>query len=100
MWLAAPSSANAGGIGEWTWNNCGSAKAISNCATVERHSRLRCGMVLRFATVRWHLASAVSGAGETVAALAAHIADADIAFAARAGSASSIVVPRRASQLR
>ena len=55
-------------------------------------------MVRRFATVRWHLPSAVSGAGETVAALAAHIAEADMAFAASAGSACSIVVPSSDSQ--
>ena len=50
--------------------------------------------------MRWHLPSAVSGAGETVAALAAHIAEADMAFAASAGSASSIVAPSRSSHAR
>ena len=38
--------------------------------------------------------------GETVAALAAHIAEADMALAASAGSARSIVVPSSASQAR
>ena len=52
----------------------GSANAICSCASVPGHSWLRCGMVRRLATVRWHRPSAVSGAGETVAALAAHIA--------------------------
>ena len=37
----------------------------------------------RFATDRWQRPSAVSGAGETVAALAAHIADAELACAQR-----------------
>ena len=74
------------------------AKASRSCASVAGHSWLRCGMVRRLATVRWHLPSAVSGAGETVAALAAHIAEADIALAASTGSASSIVVPSSASQ--
>jgi hypothetical protein len=50
--------------------------------------------------VRWHLPSAVSGAGLIVAALAAHIDEALIAFAARCGSASSIVVPEASSQAR
>ena len=76
------------------------AKATRSCASVAGHSWLRCGMVRRLATVRWHLPSAVSGAGETVAAFAAHIAEADIALAASAGSASSIVVPSSASQAR
>ena len=76
------------------------AKASRSCASVAGHSWLRCGMVLRLATVRWHLPSAVSGAGETVAALAAHIAEADMALAASTGSASSIVVPSSASQAR
>jgi hypothetical protein len=49
-------------------------------------------MVRRFATVRWHFPSLASGAGETVAAFAAHIAEADMAFAASAGSVVSIVV--------
>src|SRR3546814_2524165 len=55
-------------------------------------------MVMRLATVRWHLPSRVSGAGETVAALAAHIAEADQAAARTCGSASSTVVPNFASQ--
>ena len=38
-------------------------------------------MVTRLATLRWHLPSRVSGAGETVAALAVHMADALIAQA-------------------
>src|SRR4029450_3411285 len=54
-------------------------------------------MVFRLATVRWHLPSAESGAGDTVAALAAHIAEADMALAASAGSAASMLVPSRAS---
>src|SRR3954453_17742234 len=57
-------------------------------------------MVRKFATVRWHLPSAPSGDGETVAALAAHIAEADIALAASTGSAASILVPSSASQRR
>ena len=87
MWFAAPSSPNAGGTGSWT-ANASLAKASLSCASVAGHSWLRCGMVRRLATVRWQLPSAVSGAGETVAALAAHIAEADIALAARTGSAS------------
>jgi len=55
-------------------------------------------MVLRFATVRWHLPSALSGAGLTVAAFAAHIAEALIALAAMTCSASSISVPNSFSQ--
>ena len=76
------------------------AKASRNCASVAGHSWLRCGMVRRLATVRWHLPSAVSGAGETVAALAAHIAEADMALAASPGSAFSIPAPSSASQAR
>src|SRR3546814_10724951 len=80
MWLAAPSSPNGGGTGPCT-ANAGSAKARRSCASVSGHSWLRCGIVTRLATVRWQRPSAVSGAGETVAALAAHIADADSACA-------------------
>src|ERR1044072_1203094 len=92
MWLAAPSSPNAGGTGPWT-TKADAEKASFSCASVAGHSWLRCGMVFRLATVRWHLPSAVSGAGETVAALAAHIAEADMALAAIFGLAASIVVP-------
>ena len=99
MWLAAPSSPKAGGTGPWT-AKASLAKASRSCASVAGHSWLRCGMVRRLATVRWHLPSAVSGAGETVAALAAHIAEADMALAASAGSASSMSCRARASQAR
>ena len=57
-------------------------------------------MVRRFATVRWVRPSAVSGAGETVAALAAHMAEADMQAAASVGSQSSYVVPSAASHSR
>lgn len=56
------------------------AKASRTCASVPGHSWLRCGIVTRFATERWQRPSAVSGAGETVAALAAHIAEAERAL--------------------
>src|SRR5512139_4007765 len=54
-------------------------------------------MVRRLATVRWHFPSDVSGAGLTVAAFAAHIDEALIAFAAICRSAVSISVPNSAS---
>ena len=55
-------------------------------------------MVRRLATVRWQRPSAVSGAGETVAALAAHIAEAEKAAARKVSGASSRLVPSAASQ--
>ena len=58
-------------------------------ASVSGHSWLRCGMVTRFATLRWQRPSAVSAAGETVAALAAHIGEADRACAWLCGGAWS-----------
>ena len=61
----------------------GSANASRTCASVAGHSWLRCGIVTRFATVRWQRPSAVSAAGETVAAFAAHIAEADSACACK-----------------
>ena len=78
MWLAAPSSPNAGGTGPWTAKS-EAAKATRSCSSVCGHSWLRCGIVRKLATVRWQRPSPVSGAGETVAALAAHIAEADSA---------------------
>src|SRR3546814_18767316 len=54
-------------------------------------------MVTRLATVRWHRPSALSGAGETVAAFAAHIDEADQARARRCGPASAGVVPSHSS---
>src|SRR3954471_18482114 len=100
MWFAAPSSPNAGGNGAWTSKCAESANSTLHCWYVLNHSWLRCGMVRRLATVRWHLPSPVSGAGETVAALAAHIAEADRALAAMAGSAPSALVPSSASHAR
>ncbi|GAA3270398.1 hypothetical protein GCM10020258_44140 [Sphingomonas yabuuchiae] len=84
--MAAPSSPKGAGTGGWT-TKAGSAKIIRSCASVAGHSWLRCGMVSRLATVRWQRPSRVSGAGETVAALAAHIAEADSACAFRTGEA-------------
>src|SRR5690242_13421106 len=96
MWLAAPSSPKAVGTGWWTLNSL-APNASFSCASVAGHSWLRCGIVFRLATVRWHFPSAVSGPGDTVAALAAHIAEADIALAARIGSALSGLAPSCAS---
>ena len=81
MWLAAPSSPNGGGHGRvHREGRIGKGEAELARAS-PGHSWLRCGIVTRLATVRWHRPSAVSGAGETVAAFAAHIAEADSACA-------------------
>src|SRR3954447_25644334 len=100
MWLAAPSSPNADGTGLWTSKCAELPNASAHCLYVLGHSWLRCGMVRRLATVRWHLPSAASGAGDTVAALAAHIAEEDMALAASTASASSMLVPSSASHAR
>ena len=91
------SSPNAVGTGPCT-SKALPAKASRSCASVAVHSWLRCGIVFRLATVRWHLPSAVSSAGLTVAALAAHIAEALIALAAIWCSASAMPVPSSSSQ--
>src|SRR5690606_41929101 len=64
----------------------GSARAGRSWRSVSGHSCERCGIVTRLATVRWQRPSAVSGAGETVAALAVHIDEADHAPAISTGS--------------
>src|SRR3546814_4588166 len=76
IWFAAPSSPKGAGTGPCT-EKAESAKASRSCASVPCHSWLRCGIVIRLATVRWQRPSALSGAGETVAAFAAHIDEAD-----------------------
>ena len=67
-----------------------------SCASVSGHSWLRCAMVRRLATVKWQRPSAVSAAGETVAAFAAHIAEAEKAAARSTSSASATSVPSSA----
>src|ERR1044072_8144517 len=52
---------------------------------------------MRLATVRWQRPSAVSDAGETVAAFAAHIGEAESALASKRVSAPAALVPRLAS---
>src|SRR3546814_8508039 len=74
-----------------------SEKARRNWASVCGHSWLRCAMVTRLATVRCVRLSAVSGAGETVAALAAHMEEADMAAARIYASALPTSVPSAAS---
>ncbi len=71
---------------DWSW------RAVS-C-----HSWKRCGMVTRLAVVRWQRPSRVSGPGETVAALAVHIDEADHAAATSAWSvwtSAAIAVRKR-----
>ena len=90
------------GPGAWTAKCRSSAKARRSWASVAGHSWLRCAIVLKLATVRWQRPSAVSGAGETVAALAAHIAEADkrIGGAAACRRSLDASVPSAASQAR
>jgi len=82
------SSPKQGGTGPWMAKCAPSAKASCSCFSVSGHSWARCGIVTRLATVTWQRPSAVSGAGLTVAALAAHI---ELADHAPASSTASVV---------
>jgi hypothetical protein len=63
-----------------------------------RPSRLRCRLVSRLAGVKCTRPSAVSALGVTVAALAAHIGEAEQAAAARAGASFQAFSRTRASE--
>jgi hypothetical protein len=77
--LAAPSSpiAEPPGRGSWCAKRLSSGKIARRIRAVVGGSRERWSVETRFAGVRWTRPSVVSALGATVAALAAHMADAD-----------------------
>jgi hypothetical protein len=80
--------AEGGGQGAWTLTPGMLAKSAVSWRCVCGASMLRWGMEERLATERWVSPSVLSGRGETVAALAVHIAEAEKLLRKRAGSAS------------